>query len=215
MIEECLVVEFRVTGDACPLSTASQSTSGSIDAHPPLLRRDDNALLRFSAPVDDDALVAALDGDDRIRYLHRVSDQNHATYRCLSLQPCILHELADAGLLVESVRYTDGEEYIAGSVVGLDVLEGVLEAAGDAVGVSLERMHPLGGEVEGSPVAQWDVTPAQEEALRAALELGYFSVPREVTASEVAAHLSISKSAFLERLRRGQEGLLSQVLGRR
>lgn len=215
MIEDCLVVEFRVTGDECPLSTASRETSVNIDAHPPLLRRDDNALLRFSAPLNDDTLATTLDEDDRIRYLHRVSDAERATYRCLSLDPCVLHELADAGLLVESVRYADGEEYIAGSVVGMEVLEGVLEAAGDAVGVSLERMHPLGGEVEGSPVAQWDLTPAQEEALRAALELGYFTVPREVTASEVAEHLSISKSAFLERLRRGQEGLLRQVLGRR
>lgn len=213
MIEECLVVEFRVTGDDCPLSSASEATTVAIDAHPPLLRRDGNALLRFSAPLDD-RLTEHLDADDRIRYLHRVSDATHATFRCLSLDPCILHELADAGLLVESVRYVDGEEFITGSVVGTEVLEGVLEAAGDAVGVSLERMHPLGGEVEGSPVATWDITPAQEEALRAALDHGYFDVPRGATASEVADSLAISKSAFLERLRRGQEGLIRQTLGR-
>jgi predicted DNA binding protein len=41
--------------------------------------------------------------------------------------------------------------------------------------------------------------------------MGYFSVPRETTASEVAAELGISKSAFLERLRRGQDGLFAQV----
>ena len=56
------------------------------------------------------------------------------------------------------------------------------------------------------------LTPAQEAALRTALETGYFSVPRDATASEVAAELEISKSAFLERLRRGQESLLREAL---
>jgi predicted DNA binding protein len=80
----------------------------------------------------------------------------------------------------------------------------VLEAAGETVGVSLERISSL-GEQEDTPVAQrWDVTPRQSEAVEVAFRLGYFSVPRESTASEVAAELGISKSAFLERLRRAQ-----------
>ena len=42
--------------------------------------------------------------------------------------------------------------------------------------------------------------------------MGYFAVPRETDASEVAAALGVSKSAFLERLRRGHRALLEQVL---
>lgn len=211
MIDECLVVEFRISGDGCPLAAATERQPISIDAQPPLLRRDENALLRFSAPVDDGGLAEVLDADDRIRYLHRASDGDRATYRCLSLAPCIIHELSDVGLLVEGIRYADGDEYLTGSVVGTEVLEGVLAAAG--AGVKLERMHPLGGDVDATPSSRWDVTPAQEAALRTALSMGYFSVPKGATATEVAEALDISKSAFLERLRRGQQGLLSQVLG--
>lgn len=213
MIDECLVVEFRITGDGCPLADASAASDTPIEAYPPLLRRDGNTLLRFSVPAAAAGLTEALDADDRIRYLHRVADGDRATYRCLSMDPCVLHELADAGLLVESVRYTDGDERLAGSVVGTDVLRGVLAAAGDAVGVTLERMHPLGGEVDAAIGARWDLTPAQEDALRTALEAGYFAVPRDADAAEVAAELGIGKSAFLERLRRGQHRLLEQTLG--
>ncbi len=213
MIEECLVVDIRVEGDACPLADATDATGAIVEASPPVLRRDGNALLRFSVDLDEEgALAAVLEDDDRIRYLHRASGADVATYRCLSREPCVLHDLADEGLLLESVRYHNGIEHLTGSVVGTEVLQGVMAAAGDAIGVTIERVNPLGAEVAGSPERQWNLTPSQEEALIAALNAGYFEVPKEATASDVARELSISKSAFLERLRRGQSGLLRQAL---
>jgi len=211
VIDECLVVEFRVTGDECPLADAAEATGDTIDARPPLLRSDDYALVQFSAPSA--AVGEVLDGDERVGYLHTSRADHRHTYRCLSREPCVVHRLIDEGFLVESVHYRDGAERHVGAVVGHDVLEGVLRAAGDTVGVSLERVSPLGDDGE-EPVAQrWDVTPAQEEAVRAAMAMGYFEVPRAVTASDVAADLDISKSAFLERLRRAQESLLTQMFG--
>jgi predicted DNA binding protein len=121
--------------------------------------------------------------------------------------------LVDVGFLVESVHHQEGIERHVGAVVGYDVLDSVLEAAGDRVGVSLERVTTLGEEGD-APIAQrWDLTPAQEEAVRAALAAGYFTVPRNATAAEVAEVLDISKSAFLERLRRGQGSLFAQLFG--
>ncbi|SFL50044.1 Predicted DNA binding protein, contains HTH domain [Halogranum rubrum] len=215
MIDECLVVEFRVTGDDCPLAEASAAAGLTIECQPPQLRDDGNALLRFGAPASDE-LASVLDSDNRIRYLHRSSGSERTArdeYRCLSKQPCVVHELTDAGFMAESLTYRNGEERYTGAVVGNDVLRGVLEAAGATVGVTLERVYPLGPEGETSTTGRWDVTPAQEDAIRTALSMGYFSVPREATASEVASELGISKSAFLERLRRGQSGLMTQVFG--
>jgi predicted DNA binding protein len=214
VIEECLAVEFRVTGDDCPLSTAARATGVAVDCEPPQHRADGNDLLRFGAPHSD-ALAGTLDGDDRIRYLHRATGagDDRDEYRCLSKRPCVLGELTDAGFMAESSTYREGTERHVGAVVGYDVLRGVLEAAGETVGVTLERVYPLGPEAGGGDAARrWDVTPAQEAALRTALETGYFSVPRDTTASEVAAELGIGKSAFLERLRRGQESLLREAL---
>lgn len=214
MIEECLRVEFAVTGDDCPLAAASEAAGATIECAAPQLRRDGNALVRFSAPgADADALADALDDDDRIRYLHASRSDGRTDFRCLSKQPCVLHELTDVGFMTESVQYRDGTESYVGAVVGNDVLQGVLAAAGETVGVTLQRVHHLRGDEDAPVATRWDVTPPQEAALRAALEAGYFAVPREATADEVADELGISKSAFLERLRRGQGSLLGQVVG--
>ncbi|MFC7045318.1 helix-turn-helix domain-containing protein [Halobacteriaceae archaeon GCM10025711] len=211
MIEECLVVEFQVEGDTCPLATASRETGVRIESGPPQRRDDGNSLLRFSAPAND-GLTEALDADDRIRYLHVSRSDGHHNYRCLSKDPCAVHRLIDAGFLVESVQFRDGVERYTGAVVGHDVLKGVLDTAGDTVGVTLERVYPLGSEDEAAVAKQWNITHRQEEALRAARRLGYFEVPRQVTASEVADDLGISKSAFLERIHRAEGSLFDQLL---
>lgn len=71
-----------------------------------------------------------------------------------------------------------------------------------------ERCRNLGVEFELQSVytaaaAQDDpLTSAQREALVAALEMGYFEVPREATAGDVAERLGITKQAVSERLRR-------------
>ncbi|PSQ29030.1 transcriptional regulator [Halobacteriales archaeon QS_9_68_17] len=213
MIEECLVVEFRVTGDDCPLATATRDAGETVDARPPQSRSDDNVLLRFSADADAEDFAAALDADDRVRYLHVSRADGRVNFRCLSKHPCVVHRLTDAGFMVESIQYREGTERYVGAVVGYDVLEGVLEAAGEAVGVTLERVYPLGSEDETAVARRWDVTPAQQAALERAHEMGYFAVPRDADAAGVAAALGISKSAFLERLRRGQAALFAQVFG--
>ena len=210
MISECLVVEFRVTGDDCPLADASRGTEAKIEAAPPLRRDDGYALVRFS--VADPAVGDALDDDDRVRYLHRAETGDVHTFRCLSKGRCVVHRLIDEGFLVESVGYRDGVERHVGAVVGQEVLNGVLEAAGETVGVRLERISPLRAEGEGSVDSRWDLTPAQAEAMKTAYEMDYFEVPRGASSETVAAELGVSKSAFLERLRRGERALLRHIL---
>ncbi len=210
MIEECLAVEFAVTGDDCPLADVTRQTGWTIDSRPPQRRTDGNALLRFSGP-DTDALSRALDADDRLRYLHASRTDGRRTYRCLSHHPCVVHELVDVGFLVDAIQYHNGNERYTGAVVGYDVLEGVLEAAGETVGVTLERVYPLKAEDDRSVGQRWDLTAPQQEALEVAYEMGYFSIPKSVTATEVATELGIGKSAFLERLRRGQTAIFRQL----
>ncbi|MHB9287783.1 helix-turn-helix domain-containing protein [Halobacteriales archaeon Cl-PHB] len=212
MIAECLVAEVRIDGDDCPLAEASATASVPIDARAPQLRADGNVLLRFSAPADA-GLREALDTHGDIRYLHVSQVDGTDSYRCLSKHPCVVHELVDAGFLVDSMRYRDGTARLRGAVVGYDVLEGVMEAAGNTVGITLTQVQPLEAEADEPVGPGYMLTPAQEESLRVAVEMGYFDLPREVTASEVADEMGISKSAFLERLRRAQGSLLGTLYG--
>ncbi|MFB6353162.1 MAG: helix-turn-helix domain-containing protein [Halobacteriales archaeon] len=210
MLEESLGVEVRLEGDDCPLADASRRVDATIDADPPQLRDDGYVLLRFTAP-DEVGLVDVLDDDDRLRYLYNARVDGRRHYRCLSKQRCVVHALIDRGFLVESMRIRNGTERVVGAVGDHEVLQGVMQAAGDDIDTHLERVYPMGPSGATADEQRWDLTPAQAEALRTAHEAGYFSVPRETTAAEVADELGISKSAFLERLRRGQAALLDQV----
>jgi predicted DNA binding protein len=204
------MAEFRIEGDDCPLAATTREVAVTVAAEPPLLRGDGNVLLRFSAPPDPD-LAAVLDADDRIRYLYRARTEDRDTYRCLSRHPCVVHQLVDTGFVVESLTYSDGGVVLQGAVVGYDVLETVLETAGRTVGITLERVYALRPDEDAPVETRWDLTPAQTESLREAQAMGYFGVPRAATASEVADALAISKTAFLERLRRAQASVFAAM----
>lgn len=57
------------------------------------------------------------------------------------------------------------------------------------------------------------VTERQQEAVTAALELGYFDWPRSCDAEELADHLGVAHPTALEHLRKGEKKLLQQSLG--
>ncbi|WP_411969111.1 helix-turn-helix domain-containing protein [Haloferax sp. YSSS75] len=212
MIEECLVAEFRIDGDDCPLARVTSRVPVTVDANAPQLRADGNVLLYFSSPPDE-RLPVALDEEADIRYLHVTRNDDAYTYRCLSKHPCVVHELVDVGFLVESMQYSDGGATMRGAVVGNDVLRGVMEKAGQTVGIRLQRVYPLRADEESAIGRVWNLTSAQEESLHVAYEMGYFELPRSITADDVAAELDISKSAFLERLRRAQQSLFGTLFG--
>jgi predicted DNA binding protein len=211
MIEDCLVVEFAVEGDGCPLAEATGALGIAVRSHLPVARGDGTTLLRATARERGQAFVAHLDADDRIDFLHASEADAGTVVRCLSRRPCVVHDLVAAGLLLESLEYRHGRGHFVGSVVGHEVLRTVLEATQDAVGVDLERVYPLEASESDRLVRKWDITPAQEEAFRTAFRMGYLSVPRDVTAAAVADELGIGKSAFLERLRRGEQRLVGQL----
>ncbi|MDF9744622.1 helix-turn-helix domain-containing protein [Natrinema salsiterrestre] len=56
------------------------------------------------------------------------------------------------------------------------------------------------------------LTPEQQEALEAALEYGYFEIPRGVSMEELAEELGISHQALSERFRRAYETLVDAEL---
>lgn len=58
----------------------------------------------------------------------------------------------------------------------------------------------------------FDLTDEQREALLLALRRGYFATPRGTTMDDLADELGISQQAFSERLRRGEEKVLQNVL---
>jgi predicted DNA binding protein len=210
MIEECLEVTFEVTTDDCPLANASEQANTTIEARPPQLRNDGSALLKFSAPKSDD-IRRFLDEDDRIKFLHRAESDDYDVYRCLSKQPCVVHDLVDSGFLADSIEYHNGRAVFCGAIVDREVLKNVIDRPDDAVTVRLRHLSPIVTEAREEVERLRNMTNRQEECLRTAVQMGYFSIPREVKAKEVAAELGISKSSFLERLRRAEREIFEEA----
>ncbi|MFB6178842.1 MAG: helix-turn-helix domain-containing protein [Halorientalis sp.] len=73
----------------------------------------------------------------------------------------------------------------------------------------LTRVYTLPDPSVDNP---YGLTDAQYETLLRAVERGYFEVPRKVTFAELAGELGISEQAVSERVRRGTNAILTQVL---
>ncbi|MEM4781603.1 MAG: helix-turn-helix domain-containing protein [Halalkalicoccus sp.] len=74
---------------------------------------------------------------------------------------------------------------------------------------ALERVH---NPVDPSMSAERGLTKEQQEAVMAAYELGYYSVPRQVTLRDLGEHLGISDVAASQRLRRGLATLVGATV---
>lgn len=82
------------------------------------------------------------------------------------------------------------------------------EVAREEFGFELLSVTGQAANLHEMPV---EVTPAQREALLAALELGYYTIPRRCEAKDVADELDISPQAVSQRLRRGHENVLQST----
>lgn len=81
-----------------------------------------------------------------------------------------------------------------------------------------DRCRDLGLDaVVRGPAAKFStgttISEKQAEALSVALSMGYYAVPRRRTLEDVADEVGVSHQALSERLRRGQQGIIAQLVG--
>ncbi|SDM58754.1 Predicted DNA binding protein, contains HTH domain [Halogranum gelatinilyticum] len=72
--------------------------------------------------------------------------------------------------------------------------------------VRLSRVNERTGQRE------FDLTEEQHEALRLAIEYGYYAIPREISTASLASKIGISQQAMSERLRRGTAKVLTAAV---
>ncbi|MFC4436787.1 MULTISPECIES: helix-turn-helix domain-containing protein [Natrialbaceae] len=102
-----------------------------------------------------------------------------------------------------------GDTQIRARVPSRDALLAYRESCRERdVPFRLQRIYHEPGPESG----QYGLSDRQQEALLAALEAGYFDVPREATLSSIAGQLDISDQALSARLRRGQANLLRNTV---
>ncbi|WP_408957160.1 helix-turn-helix domain-containing protein [Natrinema sp. 74] len=116
--------------------------------------------------------------------------------------------LADGGSLLEA-RATDGWWRVTVRYRDRDTLCNAYDRLIDrGVNADLRRVT----DVTDADDHETRLTPEQQEALEAALEHGYFEIPRGISMEELAAELGISHQALSERFRRAYETLVDAEL---
>lgn len=94
----------------------------------------------------------------------------------------------------------------------------VQESLGQFELESMNQIENPGEPLDGGRLSEVLITKLADEqltVLETAYNMGYFDVPRDVTAHDVADRLDISQSTFSERLRTAERSLLDLIYGSR
>lgn len=122
--------------------------------------------------------------------------------RCLSLPPLTY----DHGTLLTRVVSLDEADLTA-----------VYRELNDSYPVTVEAKREIKSVVPDMPLLMLDSTlpdlsEGQHRALRAAVEHGYYEIPRETTTAERASEMGISRRTYEEHLRRAENKLVKNVI---
>jgi hypothetical protein len=160
---------------------------------------------RFDSALDDDSTVTvakAVDVGDQRLYQAAIAGEGAET----DLFPV----LVDVGGVVMSATVThDGWRCEFGFPDRASVDRFFDVVAAHDVDYEIYRLSELEGARDGP---EFGLTDAQRETLAAALERGYFDVPRQTTLEELGDDLGVSDTAVSHRLRRGVKGILEDVV---
>lgn len=166
----------------------------------------------FVATVDDELPERELADLDGIEWWERLAtDDDRAVYLC-KLAGADRAQRIDAvhDLELSSHDIQVDDTGIDVSIVGTQDALARSIAAYEARGIDvvLQRITDYAG-----PRTSLDaMTDRQREVLEAAYELGYFEMPRQASATDVAVELELDPSTVTEHLRRAERNLLSELL---
>lgn len=148
-----------------------------------------------------DSTVRAVD------YLRTVNGDHLYDLELLFAPKCPFHRLNPDEFHVYSAEGVDEKWRVVIRFSSPELLESCRRAAEEeGIGWTVRHVYRNGGY---NPLDE--LTPVQRETVEAALELGYFEIPRGVSMEELAAELDITPNAVSERLRRAERKLLSSL----
>lgn len=114
-------------------------------------------------------------------------------------------------LVVPPIAYDDNADFHVTVVGASEDIQAMLDGLPEAIDVDVRAI----GEYDRrhAPVAG-DVTDRQLAAVDAAVELGYYEVPREASVEDVAAELDCAASTAAKLLQRAEASVMGRVVDR-
>ena len=214
-------VRFRYRHDGCWLQeTTERHPSVMLVASSVYLSGGEvhmNVTVHAPDPAGVAKAAAEWKRDPRIKKVTQLSDgprgaRFHVAYT--SAHSIYGHILEHTPVALGAIRFSGGVEHyqITGESVALQDLLKVLGEKGQVEVLSIREAHEVEAE-EAQPSPTAGLTDKQIEALVLAHQEGYYQWPRVRSASELAQHLGLSSSAFLDHLRHAEAKLIGSIMG--
>jgi predicted DNA binding protein len=179
-------------------------------------RRSDEDRLRLFLLAEGNGferLESELAAQSNVVEVTTITDEGDARLYRVTLVSTVDHLPGDARVdgVISDVRVEPDGIYVTGYISDRTALFEISEFLAEReIDMQVERLYEATDERQ-----EGILTDEQLEALVVAYEMGYFTVPREATQSDVAAELGISPASLSERLKRGQERLIERHLDER
>lgn len=188
----------------------SLSREAEVQAFEELACHGDGAIIQVE--VEEQLDEAALDDLEYVdQYEHVTTPGDGHLYVIGFEAPALAEEMTEqAAELVGTCDPVIDENGATMSLVGSqDAIRGVIrEYVAAGLTPDLQKL----GEYEGSttPIAQ--LTDRQREVIEIAYQEGYYEVPRQASAEDIASELQVDASTVSEHLQRAERNLLTQHL---
>ena len=163
---------------------------------------------------DFEGLTAIIEADPsvaEVELLAEVEDENECFYRMVWSERAqvIGYMVAGQGATVQEATANNGQWHLRVFFPERSGLSATHEYAKES-GVSLDVDRIYG--VEDLEKAQYGLTESQHETLTMAVERGYYDIPRDTNAKDLADELDLSHQALSERFRRATKNLIDGTL---
>lgn len=174
-----------------------------------------DATTLFWCDADADATESVVRAVDALVDSELVEDGD-GTYAFLrqdgyEFAPAVLDAIAAAHVVfLPPVVFLDAGDVRFEAVGGATALGAFHEALADLADVTIERVHEF--ERSASPS---QLTDRQQAALEAAVEAGYYEIPRDGTVADIAAALDCSTSTAGELVRKAEAAVIREFVAAR
>ncbi|GAB7018629.1 helix-turn-helix domain-containing protein [Halostagnicola bangensis] len=209
-----IITEFTVPAEAFALEETFEEVPNVTIEIERLATHSREWVMPFLWATDGDldALESALRNDSSISELKVIDVTDDIGYFNVTWTEEIeemIDQIVNKHGIVQEARAANGRWHLKLQFVDQETLKEFQEYFREQnYSLELERLYDGTAPKE----REYDLTPPQREALVAALEMGYFSVPRDSQIGDIAEELEVSTNAVSQRLRRATGNLTRNVL---
>ncbi|WP_228842275.1 helix-turn-helix domain-containing protein [Halococcus agarilyticus] len=204
---------FAIPAEKFALADLFERVSDArVECEPAVANPDDHALLVVRADGHERSVDAGVRSDPGVGAAERFGERADGwTYRVTwaGRPRRIIRRLVAADVTLLSMRGRGGRWKLR--VLAAD-RDGVAEAHDVLDDLDCAAECRMVSAFDGEGTSHAGLSDEQREALVTAFEAGYYNVPRDATANELAADLGISHQALSERFRRACEHLVETEL---